>query len=393
MGDSLSHELEESNRDMDLYMNTTCVHPDEEHTFGHKTPDIHLLIVNHANDVKTNSQSKHMGIQIDPTATIRQLKSKVAVRFTTDSDSFTLYLPGLKPLYHDHLALSDYGITNGQILSIQFQISHSRHDFLVDYVYYNGDKLPLHNRISTSHTVLDLKQVIEELHSIPCQCQILSFRDNEFNKVQLTDHQELSVTRCNPRVYLEVSAAYKDVLSLVQPIEFERAAGPTNEAFECALLHSQFYSTMPSSVEIVNMYKIEKNLERNVLIYENVMSTMSNKKEDLLFHGTSLANIEKIILNGFNRDYNKRSAYGKGTYFAKHARTALGYSKKNEKLGISAMLVCRVIIGNYGLYKRSEEQQLDSFVNHMDNPTIFVVNRDYHAVPLYLITFKQKREC
>eukprot|EP01083_Nonionella_stella_P294392 1000817_1 len=127
---------------------------------------------------------------------------------------------------------------------------------------------------------------------------------------------------------------------------------------------------------------------------------MDNKRESLLFHGTSIKNMDKIILNGFNRDYNKRCVYGKGTYFTKFAKTAASYSIKDENLGLCGMLVCKVIIGNYGLgcltmndsslYKSDGVQQYDSLVNDLYNPSIFVINRDYHAVPLYIILFKKR---
>ena len=61
------------------------------------------------------------------------------------------------------------------------------------------------------------------------------------------------------------------------------------------------------------------------------------------------------------------------------------------------MLVCKVIVGEYTLgykamdksllYKPDKKTQYDSLVNDMENPTIYVINRDYHAIPVYIILF------
>ena len=39
------------------------------------------------------------------------------------------------------------------------------------------------------------------------------------------------------------------------------------------------------------------------------------------------------------------------------------------------------------LYKEDKVTQYDSLVNDLDNPSIFVINRDYHAVPIFVILF------
>ena len=47
-----------------------------------------------------------------------------------------------------------------------------------------------------------------------------------------------------------------------------------------------------------------------------------NVKQMYLWHGTDSIAINKITTQGFLRDNNKRSAYGKGVYFAKHPNKA-----------------------------------------------------------------------
>lgn len=66
--------------------------------------------------------------------------------------------------------------------------------------------------------------------------------------------------------------------------------------------------------------------------------------ERLLFHGTSEEAVNSIITNGFDPEYNRASAYGKGTYFAKNASYSFTYMKPN-KAGISFMFLCNVLIG------------------------------------------------
>lgn len=52
--------------------------------------------------------------------------------------------------------------------------------------------------------------------------------------------------------------------------------------------------------------------------------------EKQLFHGTSSANVSKIITDGFDVRFNKRSKYGRGNYFSSSSRLAHRYSSQNE---------------------------------------------------------------
>ena len=67
------------------------------------------------------------------------------------------------------------------------------------------------------------------------------------------------------------------------------------------------------------------------------------------------------------------------------------------------MFICRVYIGDYcvgyrnmklsALYRSDNPSiQYDSFVNDIYNPSIFVINRDYHAFSTHLIEFKIKNQ-
>jgi len=110
--------------------------------------------------------------------------------------------------------------------------------------------------------------------------------------------------------------------------------------------------------------------------------------------------IQTIINNGFNRDFNKVSLYGKGVYFAGDASMSRSYCDTSNN-GESFMFVCRVIVGDYCIgnqqmlappMKPDGKSQYDCLVNALVNPTIFVITRDYHAIPAFLIVFNNRMQ-
>jgi hypothetical protein len=111
--------------------------------------------------------------------------------------------------------------------------------------------------------------------------------------------------------------------------------------------------------------------------------------EQLLFHGTSEEAVNNIAAGGFDPAYNKTSAYGKGTYFAKNASYSLNYMK-SEKNGISFMFLCDVLVGNSCLGSSNmiiNTSLYDSSVDNAANPTIFVTQYADGAYPKYIIAF------
>eukprot|EP01083_Nonionella_stella_P024825 68406_1 len=176
---------------------------------------------------------------------------------------------------------------------------------------------------------------------------------------------------------------------------------PKRMSFDSAIVFEQFMRSFPSHLNVLNLFKINKNYERNVTIYESILETLENKTERILFHGTSMDNIKRIVCNGFNPDYNTRSAYGKGVYFATKSNIARRYCVMDTDSGCSAILICRVIVGNYTIGRRPMEgerdsmpyqydaiTQYDSLVDDVLCPTVFVINRDYRAIPQYIVVFK-----
>ena len=161
-----------------------------------------------------------------------------------------------------------------------------------------------------------------------------------------------------------------------------------------------FTKTMPSNkCTVENLYKIDCKNHKNV--YERILYNKANNingSERTLFHGTSKDSIDKIISNGFNRDFNVKHRYGKGVYFAKYALKADQYCKMDNN-GYYYMLICRVFVGDYtrGRHdmitpplKNDGKTQYDSLVDNINDPTIFVISKDYHAIPEYIIKYKRK---
>jgi hypothetical protein len=139
---------------------------------------------------------------------------------------------------------------------------------------------------------------------------------------------------------------------------------------------------------------IEKNVNPPLLAaYEQCKEEIRAKRdrvdERMLFHGTSEAAMQNIIVYGFDTRRNKTSAYGKGTYFARDAVYSRDYapSSKDE---ISYMMYCRVAVCVCACYSSGQPIQTsihDNSVNRMTDPSIFVTPYDHGAFPEYVIAF------
>ena len=90
-----------------------------------------------------------------------------------------------------------------------------------------------------------------------------------------------------------------------------------------------------------------------------------------------------------------------GVYFARDANYSRSYcqndsGKNNNEL---SMLLCRVIVGEYTRgsynlkkvpYKKDGLTQFETLVDDIKHPTIYVVTRDFMALPAYRIRFKKE---
>jgi hypothetical protein len=107
------------------------------------------------------------------------------------------------------------------------------------------------------------------------------------------------------------------------------------------------------------------------------------------FHGTREENISKIAQGGFDPTYNKTSAFGKGTYFAKHASYSNSYMHPNKE-GISFMFLCDVLMGKPCLGRPDytiDTTFYHSSVDNFNKPTILVSPFADGAYPRYIVAF------
>jgi hypothetical protein len=126
--------------------------------------------------------------------------------------------------------------------------------------------------------------------------------------------------------------------------------------------------------------------------YENrkkEVATRGDVNEGQFFHGTSEEAINSITYNGFDPKYNKTSAYGKGTYFAKNASYSFNYMHPNRD-GLSFMFLCDVLLGRSckGTTRLTiDTNNYDSAVDNLVSPTIVVTPYADGAYPRYIVAF------
>ncbi|XP_065184537.1 protein mono-ADP-ribosyltransferase PARP14-like isoform X2 [Sycon ciliatum] len=132
---------------------------------------------------------------------------------------------------------------------------------------------------------------------------------------------------------------------------------------------------------------------------ENNPQSTSKSNELRLFHGTDATTVSKVIVQGFNRSFAGKHAtkYGKGVYFARDASYSVSYSQASGG-PIYQMFQVMVLAGDYAvgsqnllqppLRPNSQVDVLDSTVDNVGNPSIYVTYHDSQAYPEYLITFQ-----
>lgn len=138
---------------------------------------------------------------------------------------------------------------------------------------------------------------------------------------------------------------------------------------------------------------IEENQNSTLLAaYENrkkEIAKIASINELNWFHGTKEENVTKIAMEGFDPTFNKTSAYGKGTYFAKNASYSNSYMVPNSQ-GISFMFLCDVLMGKPCLGRSGLEIETELYHSAVDNfnsPSILVTPFADAAYPRYIIAF------
>lgn len=108
-------------------------------------------------------------------------------------------------------------------------------------------------------------------------------------------------------------------------------------------------------------------------LYSKHKSLSHSTIELQLFHGTNEENITPIIENGFDPTKNKRSLYGKGTYFAHEAKYSMDYVSGRDD--ILFMFLCDVLI--------------DAKTIIVSSHKIYVSPNKDASIPRYVIAFHQ----
>ena len=158
----------------------------------------------------------------------------------------------------------------------------------------------------------------------------------------------------------------------------------------------------PNRKLISELYEKNKMTSTNPLI--NIDSLLPSiglqPYEQIVFHGSYDKNIiNSVCENGFNPATCNTAMYGHGAYFAKN----FSYCNKNgfaAGLGknIYHVFVCKITTGSYCVGSRnqklpemlSQTKRCKSFVNDMNNPTIFAIQDSSQIEILYEIHYSKK---
>jgi hypothetical protein len=124
----------------------------------------------------------------------------------------------------------------------------------------------------------------------------------------------------------------------------------------------------------------------NLEIHRTLLKRFKNQK--FLWHGTQEANFESIVKNGFDRSYcgKNGTAFGRGVYFARDIEYSLGYGGKQVILA-SCVLGSKMELGAGVKLPRDHYCITTGDSADTEKASIFVLYKDFQALPLYLITF------
>ncbi|CAG2245937.1 PARP7S [Mytilus edulis] len=165
-----------------------------------------------------------------------------------------------------------------------------------------------------------------------------------------------------------------------------------------------FYATMPPSAEIEQIKRIENGELWINFVSKREKMKRKKKEEDIaeleLFHGTNEKFINAISKQGFDFRFSGSKTgnkYGKGSYFAKYAKTADSYTDFGVK---KHMFVVRVLPGDYApgsssfvrpppRNPRDPFELYDSCVDNLQNPIIHVIFTFDQVYPEYIIEYRK----
>lgn len=107
--------------------------------------------------------------------------------------------------------------------------------------------------------------------------------------------------------------------------------------------------------------------------YSQEKGSLGSMGEKLLFHGTSIDNLDSILENDLllNANHSNGTVFGKGVYFTNNLQKAMRYSTSSKK----CIMICKVHLGEITHGERNmvvPPKGYDTTVNNLDNPDIFV---------------------
>ena len=167
-------------------------------------------------------------------------------------------------------------------------------------------------------------------------------------------------------------------------------SNPIFDAIVKRVSESYPYSCICFITEIVNE-KLSKAFNKKKKEIEKKLTASASKQKvkiGQLFHGTNEIAAEAISRTGFLTKFNKTSAYGIGSYFARNAKYSFHFMHPGAD-EMSYMFLADVLIGKtcVGVSGKRAPKGVDTMVNKIKNPDIYVTPYDNGAYPRYLIAF------
>ena len=184
----------------------------------------------------------------------------------------------------------------------------------------------------------------------------------------------------------------------------------SNPVFDeiCNKIYEEYKEACIMDINLINNPKLEEYYQ----LYKQQLMKKHNVTEDkifenYLFHGTNKDVMRIIATEGFRIEKNTTSAFGKGTYLATNPSLSFKYylSKtktpkpiikgQQQKQDIIHLFYCKLCSYNCGFVdgtsvvkqKLKKSKLVDTFVNDIRNPKIFVARESFQAIPCYVVTF------
>eukprot|EP01084_Bolivina_argentea_P046857 86320_1 len=126
-----------------------------------------------------------------------------------------------------------------------------------------------------------------------------------------------------------------------------------------------------------------------------IKKNRNNANEKVLFHGTNMGSVDKIMKSGYDDRYSDTTAWGEGTYHAVGAKLSQDYCKPaySDTARVMPMFVNKCCLGDScvghpearNLYKTCGFFRYDSFCDNQEPPTQYVTFTSFQSIPMYII--------